>query len=117
MADGTFTATSTTDDGLKRVIGADGQGGNTFTTTRTQEPGSGSGTYSVTPDGVVTVNFAGEDDDEITGVLSANGQTIIFGYSEYDDSQSYASLGIGFGVKRAATQKPILTPIFLLLGE
>jgi hypothetical protein len=116
-ADGTFTATTITDDGLRRFIGDDGQGGNTFTTTITHEPDSGSGTYSVTSDGVVTVNFDGEDDDEITGVLSANGQTIIFGYSEYDDSQSYASLGIGFGVKRAATQKPILTPIFLLLGE
>ena len=99
------------------MIGDDQDGNNTFTTTITHEPDRSSGTYAVTPDGVVTVIFAGEDDDEITGVLSANGQTVIFGYSEYDDSESYASFGIGVGVKRAVTQKPILTPIFLLLSE
>jgi len=101
-ADGTFTTTTITDDGLKRMINEDGLGGNTFETTRTQEPGIPSGTYAITPDGVVTVTFAGEDDDEITGVLSANGQTIIFEYSEYNNDQSYASFGIGVGVKRAA---------------
>ena len=118
MADGTFTGTHSNDDGLTWFIGDDGIGGNTFETTRTQEPGSGSGTYAITPDGVVTVTFAGEDDDEITGVLSANGQTVIFGYSEFDDTEKSSSFGIGVGVKRAAvTQKPILTAIFLLLNE
>ena len=117
MADGTFTGTHSNDDGLTRFIGDDGIGGNTFETTRTQEPGIGSGTYAITPDGVVTVTFAGEDDDEITGVLSANGQTVIFGYSEFDDVEKYSSFGIGVGVKRAVTQKPILTAIFLLLSE
>jgi len=45
----------------------------------------------------------------------ADGQTSMFGYSKYDDTQSYSSFGIGVGVKRAITQKPILTAIFLLL--
>jgi hypothetical protein len=74
MADGTFTGTHSNDDGLTRFIGDDGQGGNTFETTRTQEPGIGSGTYAITPDGVVTVTF---------------------GYSEFDDVDKYSSFGIG----------------------
>jgi len=115
--DGTFTGTLATDDGLNRLIGADGQGGNTFTTTYSQDPGSDSGTYSISADGVVTVNLAGEDEEQISAVLSADGQTIIFGYSEYDDSESYASFGIGVGVKRAATQKLEPAVIFLLLDE
>ena len=66
---------------------------------------------------MVTVIFAGEDDDEITGVLSADGQTIIFGYSEYDDTESYSSFGFGVGVKKTVTQKSIFSAIFLLLNE
>jgi hypothetical protein len=104
MADGTFAATSTTDDRLNRLIGDDGQGGNTFTTTRTQEPGSAIGTYTVTPDGVVTITFTfeGEDQDVMTGVLSADGQTVIFGYSEYSESERNASCGISVGVKKGS---------------
>jgi hypothetical protein len=117
MADGTFTGTHTRDDGLNRSIGADGQGGNTFTTTFSQDPGPDSGTYSVTTDGVVTVKFAGEDADQITGVLSPDGQTIIFGYSDYDNTESYSSVGIGMGVKKAATPKSVFSAIFLLLNE
>ena len=119
MANGDFTGTYSNDDRLTRFIGDDGEGGNTFTTTFEGDSGSLSGTYTISSDGVVTITiiFAGEDPDIITGVLSADGQTVIFGYSEYDDSQSEASFGIGVGVKRAVTQKPILTPIFLLLNE
>jgi hypothetical protein len=117
MADGTFTGTHTQDDGLNRLIGADGQGGNTFTTTFSQVPGPDSGSYSVTTDGVVTVNFAGEDEEQITGVLSADGRTIIFGYGEYDNTESYSSFGIGMGVKKKVTPKSVFSAIFLLLNE
>jgi len=117
MADGTFTATTDYDDGVNRWIKDDLSGNNAFETTLTQEPGSGSGTYTVTADGVVTVTFTGDDGDQISGILSADGQTVIFGYSEFDNTEKSASLGIGVGVKRAATQKSILTAIYLLLTE
>jgi hypothetical protein len=34
-----------------------------------------------------------------------------------DDTGEYSSFGIGVGVKRAVTKKPVLTAIFLLLNE
>lgn len=90
---------------------------NTFTTSYSQDPGPDTGTYSVSTDSVVTHTFDGPDGDVITGILSADGQTVIFGYSEYDSSQSYASLGIGVGVKRAVMQKHMSPATFLLLTE
>lgn len=118
MANGTFTATADVDDGVTRNVGDDqATGNNKFTTTRTQDPGSGSGTYSITADGVVTVNFSGDDPESISGLLSANGQTFISGYSEFDDTEMYASIGLGIGVKKAVTQKSVFSAIYLLLNE
>ena len=118
MADGTFTDTYSNDDGLIRLIGEDGSGGNTFTTTYDPDSGSDSGTYTISSDGVVTLSFAGPDPEVISGVLGENGQTIIFGFSDYDDSDSYGSFGIGVGVKRAAMQS-FMSPgaSFLLLFQ
>ena len=118
MSNGTFTGTFSNDDSLNRFIGADGSGGNTFTTTYDPDSGSDSGTYTVSSDGVVTLTFTGPESEVITGMLSADGQTIIFGYREYEDNNSYGSFGIGVGVKRPAQEIAFpSTGLLLLLDQ
>jgi hypothetical protein len=108
MSDGTFTATYSNDDEILRNIGDDTEtGNNTFTLTAEESSGTDSGTYEISSDGEITVTFdtdPGEEDDEdeITGTLSEDGNTVIFGYSEYSDSLSYSSFGFGVGVKKGS---------------
>ena len=117
MADGSFSATINFDDEVTRNIGDDvATGNNKFTTTLNEDSGSGSGTYTVSADGVVTINYDG--DDSLSGALSADGQTIIFGYNDFDDGSKYSSFGIGIGVKRIVQQRGGHTAgILFLLGE
>lgn len=117
MANGSFSATINYDDGVTRNIGDDvATTNNMFTTTLDEDSGGGSGTYTVSADGVVTINYSG--DDSLSGVLSADGQTIIFGYNDFDDSSKSSSFGIGVGVKRVVMPE-VLTPetSFLLLFQ
>lgn len=101
MADGTFTTNLITDDELTRSIGDDQQGGNTFSVSYASETGTESGTYSISPDGTVTMTFTGEE-DSATGVLSEDGQTFIISFSEYSENDGYGVFGIGMGVKRGS---------------
>jgi hypothetical protein len=101
MTDGTFTSTIASDSRLNRFIGDDQNGNNTFLTSYDSESETESGTYSISSDGEVTVTFdpGGDDEETITAVLSEDGQVVIFGYGEYEDSNMYGSFGIGIGVK------------------
>jgi hypothetical protein len=61
-------------------------------------PDTDSGTYTVSPDGEVTMNFVGGDTD--TGYLSEDGRTLVFGWSEFDDGNKYCEMGLSVGIKR-----------------
>ena len=115
MADETFSATLDYDDGVTREIRDDVSTNNPFTTTRSQEPGSG--TYSISAHGVLTVNFAEDDPDTISGVLSADGQIAIFGYNDFDATEKFSSYGIGVGVKKAGGTRKVSSTVFPLLNE
>jgi hypothetical protein len=117
MSNGDFTASYANDDGLNRFIGDDQDGNNTFSTTYSHESGTDSGTYSISSDGEVTITFdpGGEDEETFTGTLSEDGQTVIFAYGEYSDSNRYSTFGIGVGVKKSVDEKGDLSSLFLLL--
>ena len=116
---GTFTASFTNDDELRRTIGEDGGLHNTFSTTFNEGSGSDSGTYSILPDGTVTITFdPGEPDEEtISGVLSADGQTVIFAYSEFSNDDKEGSLGFSVGVKKTVVRGALSSLMLLLLGD
>jgi hypothetical protein len=117
MSNGTFTASYSNDDGLNRFIGDDQDGNNTFSTTYSPESGTDNGTYSISSDGEVTITFdpGGEDEETFSGTLSEDGQTVIFAYSEYSNSDRYSTFGIGVGVKKSVDEKGDLSSLFLLL--
>lgn len=102
MDDGTFTSNSDFDASLTRLIGEDGLG-NTFTTTYEEYFDNGSGTYTISPEGVLTLTFPGDPDPEVIPVvLSENSQIITFGEGEYDDTNKYAYFGFGIGIKQGS---------------
>ena len=117
MSNGTFTGNCTKDDELNRQIGDDQNGNNTFSTTFTPSTGTGSGTYSVSSDGTVTVTFdpGTPDEETITVVLSEDGQTVIFANSEFNNSEKWSSFGIGVGVKKLFVKNCALSSVLLLL--
>ena len=119
MSDGTFTSNLISDEGLNRFIGENQSGNNTFLTTYTLESDTESGTYSISSDGTVTVTFdpGGEDEETGAGVLSEDGSTFIFSYSEYNDSERYGSFGIGVGIKKVFKKKSNLSGLLPLLLE
>lgn len=75
---------------------------NKFITTHSTESGTITGTYTVLDDGTFTLIFpVGEGEtDTITGTVSEDGSTAIFGYSEFHNSDKWGSSGIGVGVKK-----------------
>jgi len=76
---------------------------NRFTTTNTFESGPESGTYTVYSDGTVELTLTEDGETEtITGILSEDGKTILLGFSDFDDTNRYCSMGIGVGAKKGS---------------
>ncbi len=106
---------------MERNIGeVPGGGGysNKFTTTYSEElNGSVTGTYTVSPDGVMTLNFS--DGDTGTAYLSEDAKAVVIGWSEYSNGPSdyYGSTGIGFGVKVPKVNNGLPAISLLLLGD
>jgi len=82
-------------------LGSDLVRSNKFITTQSTDSGTVIGTYTVLGDGTFTLTFdVGDGEtDTITGTASEDGNTAIFGYSEFSDSDMWGSAGIGVGVK------------------
>lgn len=104
---------------MERNIGEVSGGGgysNKFTTTYSEElNGRETGTYTVSSDGVVTLNFS--DGDTGPAYLSEDGKTFVIGWSEYNDGPSdYGVTGLGFGVKVPKVNSDLPAITLLLLG-
>lgn len=72
---------------------------NKFTTTSGNEGGAVNGTYTITPDGQFTLNFMEDGQPaSVSGWVSENGQSVIFGQWQYDAANfwGWVSLGVGF---------------------
>jgi len=77
---------------------------NKFITTQSSDIGTVDGTYLISDDGTFTLTFdlGNGETDTITGTASEDGNTAIFGYSEFSDSNMWGSVGIGVGVKKGS---------------
>jgi len=74
-----------------------------ITTSGTEGPSGISGTYTITPEGQFTLNF--QEDGQpasVSGWVSENGQTVVFGQTEYESGPGdfWGSVSLGVGVKK-----------------
>jgi uncharacterized protein YodC (DUF2158 family) len=72
---------------------------NTYNTTYSTDSDTDIGTYSVLSDGTVTITFS---DGDGTGMLSSDGNTIVFSEAEFEDSEQWGSISFGVGVKQGS---------------
>ncbi len=102
--DGTCTSSWTTLSEQHRTITEDTQSGdNIFTTTQKTDTGTDTGTYFVSSDGTVTLVFV-EDGVPESNVahIGNNGNTIIFGEKECDQTNHKCNVHMGIGVKQGS---------------
>ncbi|MBW1701615.1 MAG: hypothetical protein JRJ50_05740 [Deltaproteobacteria bacterium] len=88
---------------INREIGESGTTlSNKFETTAEDSGVTDSGTYTITDDGVVTLNFEEEPTSSVTGYVGEGGQTMVFGWVEFEGGNQYCAMGLGMGVKRGS---------------
>jgi len=72
---------------------------NQYTMTCSEDPDTGSGTYSVDSDGDLSISY---DDGPMPGAVSPNGEVLILSEADCDLPNHYCSMGLGVGVKKGS---------------